>query len=205
MVNAPDCGSGIRGFDSRHSPHFFIIKNFRNDELSMNKKLLNLFFRRKNVKPIERTFISNKPEETFEIGRQIAQEYLKDFNLVLFKGDLGVGKTTLTKGILDFFNITKNTNSPTFALKNFYQSFQNGKQKIINHYDLYLIDELTLDQVASINEDLNDGIVIVEWSEKYPFNLDSDNKIIIIDMKIVNSNDVDDKGNNKVEIKIEVK
>ncbi len=171
----------------------------------MKKKLLNLFSKGNKTQPIEKVFTSNNTKETFEIGKQIAGEYLKDFNLVLFKGELGVGKTTLTKGILDYFNITKNTNSPTFALKNFYQSFQNGKQKIINHYDLYLIDELTPDQVASINEDLNDGIVIVEWSEKYSFNLNADNKIVIIDMKIIDSKDETDKSDNVVEIKVEVK
>ncbi len=173
----------------------------------MRGKLSSIFKKSKSSKfeVKTKTFISKNAVETFEIGRQIAKDYIKDFNLILFKGDLGVGKTTLTKGILDFFNITENTNSPTFALKNFYRTFRDGKQKIINHYDLYLVDELNSDQVASINEDLNDGIVIVEWSEKHPFNLNGDNKIIIIDMKIINTEHENQIDDNVVEINLEVK
>ena len=65
-------------------------------------------------------FISDSPEETVEIGKKIAS-YLKAGDCVLYTGEMGAGKTHLTKGIAEYFGSTDDVTSPTFALVNEYE------------------------------------------------------------------------------------
>ena len=95
------------------------------------------------------------------VADQIAKELIK-IKILLLKGDLGVGKTTLTKHIVKNLGSSYNeVTSPTFNLVHRY----NTKKQQIWHFDLYRIkssDELLN---LGIEDALQHGIAIIEWGE----------------------------------------
>jgi tRNA threonylcarbamoyladenosine biosynthesis protein TsaE len=97
-------------------------------------------------------------------------------------GDLGAGKTTITKGIADFFEIKKQITSPTFALMNLFEINKNEIKKIA-HIDTYrLKNENELIEIGAedyIGE--KNTLCVIEWPEKIP-NLIKNKKTIEISM-----------------------
>lgn len=112
-----------------------------------------------------KTFHTHSAEETTELGRQLAAE-LKPGSVVLLRGDLGAGKTTLVKGIAEGFNAAEAeaVTSPTFTLIHEYR----GPEVKLYHIDLYRIDtQRELDTLAL--DDLMEpkSILLIEWGEKF--------------------------------------
>ena len=109
--------------------------------------------------------ITHSPEETIEWGRKFAKR-LKAPALVLLAGDLGTGKTTLTKGLVSGLGAAKedDVTSPTFTLVHVY-----GKQAKVYHADLYRIDSFHDFETLGL-EDIfaAPAVAILEWSEKFP-------------------------------------
>lgn len=103
-------------------------------------------------------YISNSENETFKIGYDLAKT-LKGGDAVALFGELGVGKTALTKGICAFFGID-DVHSPTFTIVNEYY----GKLTVY-HFDAYRIDaDGWID--GGFDEYLyKDGICVIEWAE----------------------------------------
>jgi tRNA threonylcarbamoyladenosine biosynthesis protein TsaE len=109
---------------------------------------------------------TNSPEETIAFGRTLV-ELLAPPKLVLLRGDLGAGKTTLVKGIAAGFGAAEeeDVTSPTFTLVHEYR----GPRAKLYHIDLYRIDTareletLGLDDLRS-----EDSILLIEWGEKFP-------------------------------------
>ena len=109
-------------------------------------------------------FETHSAEETIELGRQIAKQ-LPRRAIVLLIGNLGAGKTTLTKGLASGFGAAaeEEITSPTFTLVHRYS----GGRAPVYHVDLYRIDgardlyTLGLDDVFEEN-----AIVIVEWPDR---------------------------------------
>jgi tRNA threonylcarbamoyladenosine biosynthesis protein TsaE len=94
------------------------------------------------------------------IAGLIAQN-LKPGDVLCLKGDLGVGKTTLTKCLINHLSDTYiEVNSPTFNLLHLYDS-KVGK---IWHFDLYRLKNMEEVYELGIEEALND-IAIIEWPE----------------------------------------
>jgi len=90
-------------------------------------------------------------------------EFARPTNILLFKGDLGSGKTTLIKNICNFLNVNEEVTSPTFSLVNQYQSRAGEK---IYHFDLYRLE--SLEEVIDIGfqEYLDSGNwCLIEWPE----------------------------------------
>ncbi|MBE5816465.1 MAG: tRNA (adenosine(37)-N6)-threonylcarbamoyltransferase complex ATPase subunit type 1 TsaE [Clostridiales bacterium] len=108
-----------------------------------------------------KTYVSHSTEETIDIGYQIAS-YLKKGDCVLLYGDLGAGKTAITKGIASYFGFNKdNVISPTFTIVNQYPANVN-----IYHFDLYRLDsEDMLDDIGFDEYIYSDAISIIEWPE----------------------------------------
>ncbi len=126
-----------------------------------------------------RDFTTSSAEETIALGRELAG-HLKDFHVVLLRGDLGAGKTTLIKGIAEGFNAAErdDVTSPTFTLVHEYR----GPERALFHIDLYRID--TDRELATLGLDdllLEPGnILLIEWGEKFPrFVRDRDAEIVI--------------------------
>jgi tRNA threonylcarbamoyladenosine biosynthesis protein TsaE len=109
---------------------------------------------------------THSAEETIAFGRTLAG-LLVPPKLVLLRGDLGAGKTTLAKGIAGAFEAAaeEDVTSPTFTLVHEYR----GPKATLYHIDLYRIDTpreletLALDDLRSEN-----SILLIEWGEKFP-------------------------------------
>lgn len=109
--------------------------------------------------------ITHCAEETIRWGRELAKR-LKPPVLVLLTGDLGTGKTTLTKGIVAGLGAAdeNDVTSPTFTLVHVY-----GKQAKVYHADLYRIDTFRDFETLGIEDIFAvPAVVILEWSEKFP-------------------------------------
>jgi tRNA threonylcarbamoyladenosine biosynthesis protein TsaE len=112
-----------------------------------------------------KSFSTHSAEETTELGRRLATE-LKPGSIVLLRGDLGAGKTTMVKGIAEGFQAAKaeDVTSPTFTLIHEYR----GPQVTLFHIDLYRIDtQRELDTLALDDLMTPQSILLIEWGEKF--------------------------------------
>ena len=104
-------------------------------------------------------------EETIKFGHNFSLD-LKAKSIILLKGQIGAGKTSLVKGIAEGLQIKENITSPTFALSHHYNS---GKLPLI-HMDLYRLEESSSAQELFLEEEeeleQNNGIMVIEWPEK---------------------------------------
>lgn len=100
-------------------------------------------------------------QQIAQIAQNIAKNCQKD-QIILLKGDLGVGKTFFTQNFINYFDKKDIcVTSPTF---NIVHSYQFGEQ-IINHFDLYRIkDSEELENIGFI-ELLCQGISLIEWPQ----------------------------------------
>jgi len=113
-----------------------------------------------------REITTHSAEETIAFGRTLTR-LLAPPKLVLLRGDLGAGKTTLIKGIASAFEAAseENVTSPTFTLVHEYR----GPLASLYHIDLYRVD--TPRQLETLGiEDLiaEDSVLLIEWGEKFP-------------------------------------
>src|ERR1700758_608566 len=113
--------------------------------------------------------ITHSAEETTNWGKEFSKR-LKAPMLVLLTGDLGSGKTTLTKGIVSGLGAAReeDVTSPTFTLLHSYGEGR-GEGQPVFHGDLYRIESFHDFETLGM-EDLfaKPGIVILEWSERFP-------------------------------------
>lgn len=111
---------------------------------------------------------TSSQEETKNTGKEIASS-LQGGDVLLLYGEMGAGKTTLTKGIAEGLGINKDVTSPTFGLMHVYDvSNANSTIKRLVHIDTYrLKDEHELVAIG-VEEYLGatDTICIIEWPEK---------------------------------------
>jgi tRNA threonylcarbamoyladenosine biosynthesis protein TsaE len=116
---------------------------------------------------IGREYTTNSADETIALGRQLAAD-LAPPKLVLLRGDLGAGKTTMVKGIAEAFDAASqdDVTSPTFTLIHEYR----GREVSVYHIDLYRIDTLRELETLGLDELIADerNIVLIEWGEKFP-------------------------------------
>lgn len=111
--------------------------------------------------------VSRAAAETIDIGKKLAAKLaLPGPRIVLLRGDLGAGKTTMVKGFAEAFQAAEqeDVTSPTFTLIHEYR----GPSVNLYHIDLYRIDTqreldtLALDDLLEANH-----ILLIEWGEKF--------------------------------------
>lgn len=103
---------------------------------------------------------TNSEKETWELGKQLA-ESAKPGQVFSLIGDLGVGKTVLTKGMAAGLGISEPVNSPTFTIL---QVYEEGRLPFY-HFDVYRIADLEeMDEIGYEDYFYGDGICLVEWA-----------------------------------------
>jgi tRNA threonylcarbamoyladenosine biosynthesis protein TsaE len=113
-----------------------------------------------------REFITHSPDETIALGRTLAP-MLAPPKLVLLRGDLGAGKTTLVKGIAEAFEAAAqdDVTSPTFTLIHEYH----GPRANLYHIDLYRVDTPRQLETLGLDDLIADNsVLLIEWGEKFP-------------------------------------
>ena len=100
------------------------------------------------------------PEAMNELGRRVAAE-LRAGDVIVLTGDLGAGKTTLTRGLGEALGVRGAVTSPTFVIARTHQRASGGAPLV--HVDAYrLTDPMELDD---LDIDFAESIVVVEWGK----------------------------------------
>lgn len=113
-----------------------------------------------------KSWTTNSAEETMQVGREVAV-MLKPPKLLILRGDLGAGKTTLVKGIAAGLGAAEESGvtSPTFTLVHEYA----GGSAMLYHLDLYRLEKERELEALGIDEmQRADALVLIEWGEKFP-------------------------------------
>jgi tRNA threonylcarbamoyladenosine biosynthesis protein TsaE len=114
-------------------------------------------------------FVTRSGADTIEVGRKLAK-LLKPPQLLILRGDLGTGKTTLVKGIAEALDAAEadEVTSPTFTLVHEYDGTRNGKPVKLYHLDVYRLEGERQLETLGLDELLKDNaLVLVEWGEKF--------------------------------------
>lgn len=134
------------------------------------------------------TYITHNQDETREVGHKLAA-LLPNGSVVLLKGDLGAGKTTLVRGVAEALGITEKITSPTFNIMKLYLK---GSKPLV-HIDAYRLEDHNVDIGLDEFIGIDRGLTFIEWPD-YINNLIPDNAIII---------NIKNIGNDDREINIE--
>lgn len=127
---------------------------------------------------MNREFTTHLAEETIALGRELAP-LLAPPKLVLLRGDLGAGKTTLVKGIAEGFQAAaeEDVTSPTFTLVHEYR----GPSATLYHIDLYRVDTTRELETLGLDDLMGEkSVLLIEWGEKFArFERESDVEIAL--------------------------
>ena len=112
-----------------------------------------------------RTVFSLSEQETVDFGRTFAQ-FLRGGELVVLRGELGVGKTVFARGVAIGLEIdSEEVSSPSYALIHEYR----GGRLDVFHVDLYRLEEPEETETLGIEDLLaSGGVVLAEWGERLP-------------------------------------
>ena len=117
-------------------------------------------------------------DELESVAQQtIAQQPAK---VILFHGEMGVGKTTLIKQLCKTLGVTEATSSPTFSLVNEYETIAN---QIVYHFDFYrLKNEMEALDMGADDYFYSGNWCFIEWAEKIPNLIPEEHAIITIEL-----------------------
>ena len=114
-------------------------------------------------------FVTQSVSDTVDVGRKLV--YLLALpQLLILRGDLGTGKTTLVKGIAQALDAAEpdEVTSPTFTLLHEYDGTREGKPMKLYHLDVYRLEGERQLESLGLDELLTpDALVLVEWGEKF--------------------------------------
>jgi tRNA threonylcarbamoyladenosine biosynthesis protein TsaE len=114
-------------------------------------------------------FTTQSGADTIAVGRKLAG-LLVPPQLLILRGDLGTGKTTLVKGIAQALDAAEadEVTSPTFTLVHEYDGARDGKPVKLFHLDVYRLEGERQLETLGLDELLTpDALVLVEWGEKF--------------------------------------
>jgi tRNA threonylcarbamoyladenosine biosynthesis protein TsaE len=108
-----------------------------------------------------RSIETHAPAETESLGAELAAT-LRDGDVVLVRGELGSGKTTLVRGAARALGVTDPVTSPTFSIGHRYR----GQELTVSHLDLYRLAGLEHEEADLLADYLGPGrIAFVEWPQ----------------------------------------
>jgi tRNA threonylcarbamoyladenosine biosynthesis protein TsaE len=114
-------------------------------------------------------FTTQSGADTIEVGRKLVR-LLEPPQLLLLRGELGTGKTTLVKGIAEALDAAEadEVTSPTFTLLHEYNGTRDGKPVKLHHLDVYRLEGERQLETLGLDELLTpDALVLVEWGDKF--------------------------------------
>lgn len=104
---------------------------------------------------------TNSPEETISFAEKIGK-LLRGGDVVAYRGGLGAGKTTFTRGIASGMGLPDEVFSPTFALVNEYR----GENITMYHFDMYrIMNAEALETTGFYDYMSEDAVIVCEWTE----------------------------------------
>ena len=111
----------------------------------------------------EKSFRTCSRDETIALGERLGR-LLAPGDVLVLTGDLGAGKTQLTKGIAQGMGVTADVTSPTFTIEMVYE----GAEMPLYHFDLYRLDDSAQLEDTGIFDVLgSDGVCSIEWGEQF--------------------------------------
>lgn len=111
----------------------------------------------------EMSLVTRSREETIALGRRLGA-VLRAGDVLVLTGDLGAGKTQLTKGIAEGMGVREDVTSPTFTIEMVYE----GTEMPLYHFDLYRLDDAAQLEDTGIFDVLGaDGVCAIEWGEQF--------------------------------------
>ncbi|MEW5901399.1 MAG: tRNA (adenosine(37)-N6)-threonylcarbamoyltransferase complex ATPase subunit type 1 TsaE [Acidobacteriota bacterium] len=113
--------------------------------------------------------VTRSEDETFRLAEKIAKKF-SGKEVVFLIGELGAGKTVFAKGLAAGLGLrdTRHVCSPSFTILNIYQA-----RFPIFHFDLYRLEREADILDLGWEDYLDQGVVVVEWAEKVPFEVDA--------------------------------
>lgn len=111
----------------------------------------------------EKRYVTQATEETIALGERLGA-LLQPGDVLVLTGDLGAGKTQLTKGIAAGMGIEDDVTSPTFNILMVYD----GAEMPLYHFDLYRLDDPDqLEDIGFYDVLEGDGVCAIEWGEQF--------------------------------------
>ena len=108
-------------------------------------------------------FFSTSAEETIGLGEALGR-VLGPTDVLVLTGDLGAGKTQLTKGVARGMGVTDDVTSPTFTIQMVYP----GTELDLNHFDLYRLERADQLEDTGLFDVLGaEGVCVIEWGEQF--------------------------------------
>jgi tRNA threonylcarbamoyladenosine biosynthesis protein TsaE len=108
--------------------------------------------------------LTHSPEETRAFGRRLAEQ-LRPGDVLLFYGNLGAGKSEMTRGIAEGLGVSGPVTSPSFTILNVYDD---GRVPLY-HFDWYRLESAAELYEMGMDEYLGgDGVAVVEWPTQCP-------------------------------------
>ena len=102
---------------------------------------------------------TEKPEETFDLGKKMGAEAEKG-EVYCLEGDLGAGKTVFTQGFAAGLGISGPVNSPTFTIL---QQYEDGRMPLY-HFDVYRIGDVEeMEEIGYEDCFYGEGVSLIEW------------------------------------------
>ena len=111
----------------------------------------------------ESRFVTRTTDETIALGARLGA-CLQPGDVLVLTGDLGAGKTQLTKGIAAAMDVADDVTSPTFNILMVYE----GAEMPLYHFDLYRLDDpAQLEDIGFYDALEGDGPCVIEWGEQF--------------------------------------
>ena len=109
------------------------------------------------------TYVSVSTDQTIKLGQALGA-LLRPGDVLVLTGDLGAGKTQLTKGLAAGMGVADDVTSPTFTIEMVYE----GAEMPLYHFDLYRLDDPgQLEDTGLFDVLGGDGACVIEWGEQF--------------------------------------
>ncbi|WP_405892950.1 tRNA (adenosine(37)-N6)-threonylcarbamoyltransferase complex ATPase subunit type 1 TsaE [Streptomyces sp. NBC_01527] len=137
--------------------------------------------------PVTARLDVTSPEQMRALGRRIAG-LLRPGDLVMLSGELGAGKTTLTRGLGEGLGVRGAVTSPTFVIARVHPSLGTGPALV--HVDAYRLGG-GLDEMEDLDLDVSlpESVVVVEWGDGKVEELSDDRLHVVIHRAVGDTDD----------------